>query len=397
MGRRYRKATEFGSLLHAADQCCNGVRWKDGVIFFEDNICEHVAELYTSLQKGTYKLRPYKEFVIREPKTRIVTATQLHDRVVQKSICQNGFTEQISRSFIYDSGACQKGKGVDFQLNRVKCHLEKYFRENGTNQGWVYLFDLHDFFGSTRHEVACAADRKRLRDREIANHACTTINSFKRGTGLGSEESQLTQLAVLDDVDHMIKEKLRIKHYFRYQDDFVLIHSDRAYLVQCGEIIRDYLESIGLELNRKTNLHPLKDGFRFLQWKFDLLPKGKVIMRPADHKITKERRKLKKQKKLLEDGKITMAAIRDSYRCWKANISRGNTHNLLLMMDRLYLSLFGEVAPNVLRKKKSRYRTRRSRYGVAKRYRAGTAGSAGIHCNDGGCGASDGGSRNGRS
>ena len=42
------------------------------------------------------------------------------------------------------------------------------------------------------------------------------------GMGLGSQCTQIIQLAVLDDFDHFIKEVLRIKHYVRYNDDFIL-------------------------------------------------------------------------------------------------------------------------------------------------------------------------------
>lgn len=58
------------------------------------------------------------------------------------------------------------------------------------------------------------------------------IDSFEgdTGIGLGSQISQLVELAVLDDLDHYIKERLRIKHYLRYMDDFVLIHPDKRYM-----------------------------------------------------------------------------------------------------------------------------------------------------------------------
>ena len=57
------------------------------------------------------------------------------------------------------------------------------------------------------------------------------------GLGLGSQISQLVALAVLDDLDHYIKEVLRIKHYIRYMDDFILWDDEK-------EILRSRLEEI---------------------------------------------------------------------------------------------------------------------------------------------------------
>ena len=96
------------------------------------------------------------------------------------------------------------------------------------------------------------------------------IDSFEGdiGIGLGSQISQLLELAVLDDLDHFIKERLHIKYYLRYMDDFILIHEDKAYLQYCRKEIEKELTKIHLKLNRKTSLYPLKQGVKFLQWRF---------------------------------------------------------------------------------------------------------------------------------
>ena len=35
------------------------------------------------------------------------------------------------------------------------------------------------------------------------------------------------------DMDYFIKEKIKIKYYVRYQDDFLLFHSSKEYLKYC--------------------------------------------------------------------------------------------------------------------------------------------------------------------
>lgn len=60
--------------------------------------------------------------------------------------------------------------------------------------------------------------------------------------GLGSQVTQLIQLAVLDDLDHIIKEKFKIKHYVRYMDDFILIHESKEYLEECRAYIAHWME-----------------------------------------------------------------------------------------------------------------------------------------------------------
>ena len=91
------------------------------------------------------------------------------------------------------------------------------------------------------------------------------INSFDQGPdpdvgmGLGSQVTQLIELAVLDDLDHYIKEQLRVKPYERYMDDFILIHESKDYLRYCRSEIEKIVNSLGLSLNRKkTQIFPVK-------------------------------------------------------------------------------------------------------------------------------------------
>lgn len=171
------------------------------------------------------------------------------------------------------------------------------------------------------------------------------LDGGERGIGLGSQVSQLNQLAVLDALDHRIKETHRIRHYLRYMDDLALIHSDREKLEQVLADIRTQMAALGLELNSKTRIYPLRQGVMWLQWRFVLTDRGKVVRKLNDKKVGQERRKLRKMRKRVEDGRMTMVQVRDHYRGWKANAQRGNTRNLLKQMDRTYTDIMKEEPP----------------------------------------------------
>lgn len=76
------------------------------------------------------------------------------------------------------------------------------------------------------------------------------------------------ELLVLNDLDHYIKERLKIKYYIRYMDDFILIHPDKKYLQYCLCAIHTKINALGLLLNRKTNIQPLRHGIIFLKWHY---------------------------------------------------------------------------------------------------------------------------------
>ena len=282
--------------------------------------------------------------MIHEPKTREIVATRIRDRQFQRSLCDNVLYRDMTRTFIHDNCACLRGKGVDFALNRMNTHLQRYYRKHG-NQGWVLRCDIRHYFPETPHEVAKEAIRKRVKDPRCRKATEDIVDSFggDRGIGLGSQVSQLVELAVLDPVDHYIKERLRIRHYVRYMDDFILIHHDRAVLENAKKEITARVNALGLEMNRKTQISPLRNGIRFLKWRFILTDSGKVIRRISRQSVVKERRKLKKLAGKIREGKIPEEYLWMSFQSWRANAMRGNAGRAIWEMEQLYNRLKEEI------------------------------------------------------
>lgn len=350
----YRKSISFGELYRAAGKCANGVRWKESVQEFVHNRLVRTLILKRDLENGTYKLMPYIVFMIYEPKQRKIISTRFRDRVFQRSMCDNGMYHQITKSFIYDNCACIKGRGTDYALRRLSVHLHEHFRKYG-NTGWVLKLDVKKYFPSIPHSTAKKAMEKRISDPMLLYRMFEIIDSFpddrmpieiendpfgKRSIALGSQVSQLVALAVLDDIDHYIKEQLKIRHYVRYMDDFILVDKDREKLRFAYDEINRRLNLIGCTLNKKSNLFPLKQGIVFLKFRYRFTKTGKLI-KLASHKAkARERKKLQALKRQIEKGKLTIDAINEHFQSWKSHMDRGNTYGLVRDMRRYARKLF---------------------------------------------------------
>lgn len=335
----YEQVISFDSLYKGLKQSCRNVRWKDSTVGYEGNALKNTYRLRQSLLNGKYKIDRYQHFTIYEPKRREIVATRLKDRQFQRSLCDNGLYEQITKSFITDNCACLRGRGVDYTLNRMTAHLRRYYNANGCD-GWVLKCDIRHYFQSIRHDIAKAAIRKRVIDSQIAERACEIVDSFGEiGLGLGSQVSQLVALAVLDDFDHFVKERLRVKHYVRYMDDFILVHHDKEFLQNCRKEIEGFLNSIGLQLNDKTVLHPLRQGVKLLQWRFIVTNTGAIIRKMAKKKQGKERRKLKRLYIKEKSGDYAAGTAHESLVSWLANAARGDTYHERVKMINYFKEL----------------------------------------------------------
>ena len=332
----------FDSLYKSMRKCKKGVMWKDSVARYSNNGLASVLKLKDSLMNETYSIDKYHEFMIYEPKQREIVSTKFKDRVFQRSLCDNYIYSAITNDFIHDNGACQVDKGTDFARDRLACHLERYYRRYG-NTGYVLNIDFKNYFGSTHHDIAIKSIEKRVKNEWAKQHVIDIIRSYNQGEdpdvglGLGSQVTQLIQLAVLSDLDHYIKEELKIKFYVRYMDDLILIHPSKEYLKKCLDEIFVKIESLELNLNKKkTQIHSMNQPIKFLGFNYKLTDSGKVVMTVLKSNVKKRKRKIKAHRKLFDEGKMAKAKADECYESWKAHAKKGDSYQLIEMMDEFY-------------------------------------------------------------
>ena len=323
-------------------RCANGVRWKPGVIAYLQHGLSNTAKLQKELQYGTYKIGSQLRFTIYEPKKREVIALRFRDRQAQRSLLDNYLYNEITQHFIYDNVACQKGKGTDFVIRRLKQMLAKAYRKYGQD-AYIYTYDIRNFFGSTNHEVAKAVISKHVRDEWAREMVYQLIDSFQgdTGIGLGSDVAQFIELSVLDGLDHFIKEKLRVRYYIRYMDDFLIITNGKSKSKAYRDAIEGELSKLKLELHpRKCRVLPIRRGFKWLGYRFRAKESGKIIMTIDKTRIIRERRKLKKLVRKSVSGQMSKADVEASLNSWIAHAQRGNNYNVIQKMTQYYQSLW---------------------------------------------------------
>ena len=90
-----------------------GVKWY--VVEFDTNLEKNLLQLQKELRNMTYEPKPLKQFSIRDPKTRVISASNFRDRVVHHALC-NIIEPIFEKTFIYDSYANRKDKGAHAAL-----------------------------------------------------------------------------------------------------------------------------------------------------------------------------------------------------------------------------------------------------------------------------------------
>lgn len=338
----YEVLSDFNNLYDAFLLCKKGKGWKNSTAKYQVDALYNTWVLREKLVKETYEMGDYNIFPIHSPKPRIIKSIDFEDKVVQRSLCENVLSPTFEKHFIYDNYACRKGKGVHAGIERTKEFLRSFYRKYGMD-GHAFKCDIEKYFDSIDHKKLKKIVRRLVKDNKVYKLLVHIIDSTEgSGLPLGNQTSQLFSLIFLSAFDHYIKETLRIKYYLRYMDDFILIDPDKEYLRYCKREIEFLLEDLGLKLNRKSQIFPIKNGFDFLGFHIYLTKTGKVILKLRREGKETMRRKLKKFGELYREGKITKEQIDESWNSWVGHAEYGNCYYLIKNMRKYYDAIFEE-------------------------------------------------------
>jgi hypothetical protein len=340
------RVTDIDNLYCAFKDCMKNVAWKESVQRYEANALKNVVETRDKLIDGKKIQSGFVEFNLNERgKKRHIKSIHISERVVQKCLCDQVIVPILSNTLIYDNGASIKRKGLDFAVRRLIAHLGRYYRQNNfSNDGYALLIDFSGYFDSINHKVLSNLHNKLIKDRRVRELLYNFISVFGDGVslGLGSQVSQISAIYFPNVLDHFIKEKLGIKYYGRYMDDLYLFHTDKEYLRYCLDEIEKISSDLKLIINKKkTRIVQLDNGVIWLKGKYTLLPSGKILKRPCKGSAQRQKRKLRRFKNLLEEGKITYKNIRESYQSWRGNfMKRFHAYHQVRFLDKMYWNYF---------------------------------------------------------
>ena len=336
--------TNTDNLYHAFKMSRRGVSWKESVQRYENDVLRNINDTKQKLLNGESVQKGFVEFQIHERgKVRHIRSVHISERIVQKCLCDEILVPIITRSLIYDNGASIKNKGISFAMNRLRCHLTKFYRENHSNKGYALVIDFSKYFDNILHEKLFEMQKNNLTDERIFNLYKSFITVFGDGIslGLGSQVSQISAISYPNKLDHYCKEVLRIKYYGRYMDDTYLIHSDKKYLEYCLSEIKRICDEFGIKLNpKKTRIVSLDEGFWFLKGKYILLESGKIICKPARDGALRMRRKLRKFLKMVEEGTMSLSDVYTSYQSFRSHLMQFDSYHIVHNMDKYYAKLF---------------------------------------------------------
>lgn len=294
------------NLYRAYQNAKSGKGWYKEVKQIEKRPFYYLAGLQYMLKNHLFKTSEYEIFILNEGKKKrdVYKLPFFPDRIAQWAILQV-IEPFLLANMTADTYSAIPGKGIQPIVDDLRGHYKTKIIDGKKKSVWVpsifltdeentrycYKIDLHHYYQSINHEVLKQKFRKVFKDPEllwlldeIADSINTAIEEDlielslsgeievdpNTGIPIGNYMSQYSGNFYLSSFDHWVKEKLHVKHYYRYMDDVVIFASSKEELHEIHRKVTAYTRDY-LHLNIKGNyqIFPTKvRGVDFVGYRF---------------------------------------------------------------------------------------------------------------------------------
>jgi len=319
-GGLFERIVAFDNLLSAANRALKGKKRKRGAAAFYFGMENELLAIENELIEGRYSPMPYRDFHVYEPKKRKICAADFRDRVVHHAIC-NVLEPILDRGLIFDTYACRRGKGNHAAVRRTQ----------GFSRRFPYFLkcDIRSYFENVDHHVLKTLLSRKIKGRHLLDLLSVIIDHPVpqglpgKGIPIGNLTSQLFANIYLGELDHFLKDRLAIKGYVRYMDDFLVFGPNKKALGGWLTAIRKFVSGrLLLELKDEALVvAPVSRGVPFLG--FRIFP-GTV--RLDSSRMKRFRHKTRERERQYHRGEITESFLADSMRSMVAHVSHANTY-----------------------------------------------------------------------
>ncbi|MDD3187423.1 MAG: reverse transcriptase domain-containing protein [Bacilli bacterium] len=371
---------------------------KEKIERFEQYLMINIAKIETMLKNKNVSFNKYKIFLIRDPKYRVIMSQSVGDKIINHLVAKYFLLDIFEKILIDENVATRKGKGTTYGINLIK----KYINDLKKQKKPIYYLkcDVSKYFYNIDHNTLKKIISKKIKDKsaielinkiidtfsskyvnkevnDVCNKEIEYVNSLnimaiekqqkikdlekikatikdKKGIPIGDMTSQAFAIIYLNELDHYIKENLKIKYYVRYMDDLIILNNNKEKLKEDLNKVKEKIEDeYLLELNNKTQIGMLKNGLDCLGFRF-ILSKDKIYLKVRTKTKKRFKKKVRKLSNLIIKGKISEKSYYQLLASYKGHLINGNTYKLYSSVankgndkvnlgENVYIDKFGEI------------------------------------------------------
>ena len=288
----------FEELYSCYQLCLKNKKRKSGTYnFVNADLCLNLYELLQEINSRRYVPSPSNCYVVTDPAYREIFAAQFKDRIVQHFYMRE-LGNILNKELVIGCSSCIKKRGTSYALKLLKDYVRNETK-NGKEDCYFLKIDLSGYFMSIKREIVCnkfitlinekykgkykelllyltpiiflnnPAESCKYKCREELRKKVPDRRKMKKdseyGMAIGNLTSQAGSNLNLNEFDHYVVEKIKLKNYIRYVDDIVIISKNKEELRNALPMIITKLSETEQTISKKkTKIDTVYHGVPFL-------------------------------------------------------------------------------------------------------------------------------------
>lgn len=287
-GHIIEEVVEYSNMAESFDQVLRGSKRKKSrqgryLLAHREEV---IKELSERIAAGTFTVANYRERIINESgKERRIQILTMKDRIAVHAI-MSVVDRHLKKRFIRTTSASIKDRG----MHDLMQYIRRDMQEDPEGTRFCYKFDISKFYESVNQDFVMYSVHRVFKDKKLIAMLDNFVRIIPQGISIGLRSSQgLGNLLLSVYLDHYLKDRYGVRHFYRYCDDGVVLGKSKAELWEVRDAVHEQLEHIELKVKANERVFPVDEGIDFL---------GYVIY--PDHVLLRKRIKQKFARKMHE-------------------------------------------------------------------------------------------------
>lgn len=283
IGNVYEKICDADNILLAHNNAKKGKMHYSEVKYVENNLCECINYIQKILKEKKYVLtaEDYSFQLINDKgkERELYKLPYYPHRIIQWAIV-NVVLDVFMKHYIVDTYASIQGRGI----HKIVCKIKKTLVDHIDETQYCLKIDIKKFYTNINNNILMEKLKNKFKDKDFLDLMNVIIFSRgDKGQPIGSLLSQYLGNFYLSSFDHYCKEELRLKYYYRYMDDIVILHSSKEYLHNLKKFF-DWILDNYFDLKIKENWQVFPVDSRGIDYVGYRIFRDKIILRKRIYK-----------------------------------------------------------------------------------------------------------------
>ena len=175
----YDNIYKIENIMQAFDEVCRNMKNKKKVNAYKEYKCIYIYRINNDLKNRTYKVGPYNEFTIYEPKERKIVSQGIYDKIINHLVARYILMPALIPKLIKQNVASREKLGTKAGL----WYHYRYINICKTKHRTFYIlkFDISKFFASINHDILKQKIERYIKDKDALKIVFDIIDSVENG------------------------------------------------------------------------------------------------------------------------------------------------------------------------------------------------------------------------